>query len=151
MNTNRRAKIRQDMYIRYPVRNFKCPFCGARVPTETYRGWKPWKCPGCSAELQFSAAYCQILPLVFFAMALLFLFITGFRSWQLLVGAIFLGFVLTMLLTGPLTRVLPPKLERYRPPAWKRKKNKFVTLFPGGVADPERPDGGSQSGHEPPS
>jgi len=139
------------MYIPYPIRNFKCPFCGARMPTEEYKGWKPWKCPGCSAELQFSAAYGQIFPLVCFVVALLFLYITGFRSWQLFVAAIFLGFVLDILLFLPVTRVLPPRLETYRPPPWKKKRDKFVTLFPRGVVDPERPEGAAQSGQEPPS
>jgi hypothetical protein len=135
------------MYIRYPVRNFRCPFCGARVPTETYKGWKPWICPGCSAELQFSAAYGQTTPLVFFAVALLPLYTVGFRGWQLFGTAILLGLVLMALFLGPLERVLPPKLEAYRPPPWKKEKDRFVTLFPRGMPDPERPND-AQSGHE---
>jgi hypothetical protein len=82
-------------------------------------------------------------------MALLFLYITGFRSWQLFVATIFLGFVLDVLLFLPVTRVLPPRLEAYRPPPWR--EDKFVTLFPRGVADPERPEEATQSGHESPS
>ena len=137
------------MYIRYPIRNFRCPFCGARVPTETYIGWKPWKCPGCSAELQFSAAYGQIVQLVALVVVLLFLCLTGLRGWQLFFATILLGFVLAVLLFLPFTRVLPPKLETYRPPPWK--EDKFVTLFPRGVVDPERPDADGQSVGEQPN
>ena len=81
--------------------------------------------------------------------ALSFLYITGLRSWQLFVTAIFLGFVLDVLLFLPVTRVLPPKLEAYRPPPWR--EDKFVTLFPHGVTDPERPNETGQNGHELPS
>lgn len=116
--------------------------------TEEYRGWKPWKCHGCSAELQFSAAYLRTVQLGFLLVVLLFLYITGFRGWQLFGGTIFLGLALTVFV-GPLTRVLPPKLERYCPPPWKT--DKFVTLFPHGVAGTERPDGDGQSEHEQPS
>ncbi len=137
------------MHIRYPVRSFKCPFCGARMLPEEYKGWKPWKCHGYSAELQVSAAYGQTVQLVVFATVLLVLYLTGFRGWQLFVAAIFLAFVLTALLVGPLGRVLPPRLERYRPAAWRQ--DRFVTLSPRGVVDPEKPDGEGQSGHEQPS
>lgn len=30
------------MILQYPVRNFRCPYCGAKMPTEEYKGWKPW-------------------------------------------------------------------------------------------------------------
>jgi hypothetical protein len=79
------------MVIRYPVRNFRCPFCGAKMPTEEYKGWKPWKCPGCSAELQFSQADGFILQLCFLGLALLLLYLLGLRGWQLGVGTVLLG------------------------------------------------------------
>ena len=93
------------------------------------------------------------MQLVFFVVALLFLYAAGFRSWQMFVAAIFLAFALTVLLIGPLTRVLPPKLEAYRPPPWRegKKEDKFVTLFPREEVDPERPERGGQRGLEPPS
>jgi len=140
------------MYIRYPVRNFKCPFCGTRMPTEEYRGWKPWKCPGCSAALQFSEAYGYIVQVCFFGVALLSLSLLGLRGWRLVGAVVLAGSLLTVVLTGPLHRVIPPPLEPYRPPAWKRDRDhKFVTLFPRGQADPGSAEGASRHRHEPPS
>src|SRR5215471_14624974 len=98
------------MYIRYPARNFKCPFCGTKLPTDEYRGWKPWLCPGCSAKLQFSDSYGWIVQLAFFMAALLS------------------AFLLTVLLIEPLTAIFPPGLEAYRVPPWKQEK--FVRLVP---------------------
>ena len=121
------------MYIAYPVRNFRCPFCGARMPTETYKGWQPWKCPDCARDLQFSEAYGWIVQLVFFLFSLSSLYFFGFRGWQLFGAAIVAAFALTVLFVGPLHRVIPPRLEAYRPPPWK--ENKYLTLFPGEHAD----------------
>jgi hypothetical protein len=135
------------MYIRYPVRNFRCPFCGAKMPTETYEGWKPWKCPGCARELQFSEAYSWIVLLCFFAVALLSLYLLGLRGWQLFVTVVLAGFFLTLVLTGPLHRIAPPRLEPYRPPPWK--ENKFVTLFPRERVDSDEPKEAGQPGDEP--
>lgn len=126
------------MYIRYPVRNFKCPFCGERMPTETYKGWRPWTCTNCSRELQFSDAYGWIVQLAFFMAALLLLYFVGLRSWALVGATVVSAFVLTVLLIGPLTRILPPRLEAYRAPPWKQEK--FVSIVPkegpSGIAEP---------------
>jgi phage FluMu protein Com len=119
------------MVFRYPVRNFRCPFCGAKMRTEEYKGWKPWKCPGCSAELQFSKAHGAIVQLCFFGVALVFLYLQGFRGWQLGGITVLGGGLLALMLYGPLTKILPPRLELYRqplPPPWKAEK--FTTIFP---------------------
>ena len=131
------------MYIRYPVRNFHCPFCGARMPTEEYRGWKPWVCPGCSRELQFSTREGCLVQLCFFALALLALYIYGLRNWQLFAGGVALGAVLTVVLIGPLGRVLPQHLEPYEPPVWQQPKlPKYTTLS---LHDAENSDTSEQS------
>ncbi len=125
---NNHACYRQQMYLRYPVRNFKCPFCGTRMPTETYRGWQPWLCPGCSHALQFSTKYDIVLQLCTFGIALLCLYSVGVAGWHLAVGTILVGLVLTVVAAGPLSRVIPPRLEPYEPPPWKQPK--YLTLFP---------------------
>ena len=116
------------MYFLYPIRNFKCPFCGQRMPTETYKGWRPWTCPNCSRELQFSDTYGWIVQLVFFMAALFILYFVGLRSWALAGASVLSAFVLTVLLIGPLTRILPPRLEAYRAPPWKQET--LVSVVP---------------------
>ena len=115
------------------------------MPTEQYRGFKPWTCPGCSQELQFSKAHGCIVQVCFFGLALLSLYLLGLRSWQLIGAALLLGAVLTVVLIGPLGRLFPPQLEPYRPPPWK--EDKFVTLFP---RNRVHPDQGKQPADEAP-
>jgi hypothetical protein len=118
------------MYLRYPVRNFKCPFCGAKMPTEQYRFMQPWVCPGCSQELQFSKARGCVLQFCFFGAALLCLYWLGLRGWQLVAGAVLGGSFLTVALSGPLDRVIPHRLEPYD--LWHWKEDKVTTIFPAG-------------------
>ena len=136
------------MYIRYPVRNFRCPFCGAKVPTEQYGGWEPWKCPGCAGELQFSEAYGWIAQLCFFGVPLLTLYLLGLRGWQLFGAVVLAGSFLTVVFIGPLHRIVPPRLEPYRPPPWK--ENKFTTLFPRERVDSDKPKEAGRPGDESP-
>jgi len=107
------------------------------MPTEEYKGWQPWKCPGCSAELQFSEAHGCILQLCFFAIALLALYLFGLRGWQLAVGTILVGFGLAVMLGAPLDRILPRRLELYHPPPWKQ--DGFATRPPDGHVDSDNP------------
>lgn len=124
------------MYFRYPVRNFRCPFCGAKMPTEQYKGWKPWICPGCSQELQFSETYGWVVQLFFLGVALLLLYLLGFRGWQLLGFTAVAGFLLTVIFIGPLGRIIPPRLESYRPREWPHWRSSapsdgsILQLFP---------------------
>jgi hypothetical protein len=122
------------------------------MPTEEYKGWKPWVCPGCSAELQFSDAYGWIVQLCFFGVALFALYLLGFRGWKLLGAAVLAAALLTVVLIGPLGRILPPGLEPYRPSPWKKDKeeDKFETLFPHERADSDNPKQTDQSADEPP-
>jgi len=136
------------MYLRYPVRNFRCPFCGARMRTEEYKGWKPWVCPGCSKQLQFSTFQGCVVQLLFLGVALLALYLLGLRGWQLFGAALLGAFVLTVVLIGPLDRVLPRRLEPYRPPPWKQPR--FVTLFPDGSVQSDERKQGSQVADERP-
>jgi hypothetical protein len=62
-----------------------------------------------------------------FGVALLFLYLLGVRGWQLVPSTILVGFGMAIVLAGPLDRIIPPPLEPYQPPAWK--KEKLVTLF----------------------
>jgi hypothetical protein len=135
------------MYLRYPVRNFRCPFCGTKMQTEEYKGWKPWICHGCSAELQFSQAQGAILQLCFFGVALVSLYLLGLRGWQLLGAALLAGIILTLILTGPLDRIFPRRLEPFHPPPWK--KNKSTTIPPAENIDSDGPIRKSQSVDEP--
>lgn len=116
------------MYIRYPVRNFRCPSCGARMPTEQFRGWRPWVCPNCSQEWQFSEMYETVVQLCCWVLAFIALYAMGFRSWGLFLWAFFGGIALTIL-GPPLHRVLPPRLEPYKAPFWAasgRRRGKSV-------------------------
>jgi hypothetical protein len=124
------------MYLRYPVRNFRCPFCGAKMPTEEYKGWKPWTCPGCSQDLQFSRTHGCLVQLCFLGVALIILYFLGLRGWELFVGALLGGGVLAVVFIGPLDRVIPRGLEPYRPAEWTRwrsrsaKGKSALDLFP---------------------
>jgi hypothetical protein len=84
------------------------------------------------------------MQLFFWGVALLALYLLGFRGLQLFGAALAGGFVLTVLLAGPLDRVLPPPLESYRPPPWREPK--FVTLFPDETtqSDSVKDSGGQQ-------
>ncbi|SRR5581483_149983 len=135
-------------HISYPVRNFRCPFCGTKMPTEEYKGWTPWKCPGCSAELQFSEAHGLILQVCFVGLALLLLYLLGLRGWELAVGAVLLGFALAVVFGAPFDRILPRRLELYRPPPWKEDKR--VSLFSREHADADNCKQADQPPDEPP-
>jgi hypothetical protein len=126
------------MFIQYPARNFKCPFCGEKMPTQEYKAWQPWNCPGCSAKLQFSEAYGWVVQLCFLGMALLLLYLLGLRGWQLAVVGVLAGSLLTLVLIGPLHRIMPPSLEAYRPPAWRRD-NPSISKVRHGSAESNQP------------
>ena len=117
------------------------------MPAEEYKGWKPWKCPDCSAELQFSESYGWIVQLCLFGVALLSLYLMGLRGWQLLGGVLLVGSLLTVVLVGPLHRIVPPKLEPYRPPSW-RKHGRAATLFPRDSVDSDAHQEPGQCGDE---
>jgi hypothetical protein len=126
------------------------------MPTEEYKYLKPWVCPGCSAELQFSEAHGSILQYCFIGIALLLLYLVGLRSWQLAIAVIPAGIILTFIFTGPLDRILPRRLELYSPPPWKRNKeedrfveDKFVTLFPREDVDGDKAKKPDQAEDEP--
>ena len=104
------------MNIRYPVRNFKCPSCGERMPTEQYRGGRPWVCPSCSQEWQFSKMHGTVVQLGSWVAVFVGLYAMGFRGWQLFVLGFLGGVVLTVIVAGPLDRVIPPRLEAYEIP-----------------------------------
>jgi hypothetical protein len=79
--------------------------------------------------------------------ALLLLYFVGLRSWVLLGAAVLSAFVLTVLLVGPLGRILPPRLEAYRTPPWKQEK--FVSLVPKeGESGIVEPNVGNSDGRE---
>ena len=137
------------MILRYPVRKFQCPYCGTSMRTEDYNYLKPWVCPGCSAELQFSEAHGSILTFCFMGVALLLLYLVGLRGWQLAIAVIPAGFILTFIFTVPLDRILPRRLEPYCPPPspptlpWKEEK--YTTLFPREDSNVDKPKQADQS------
>jgi hypothetical protein len=106
------------MYIRYPVRNFRCPSCGARMPTEQYRGWRPWVCPNCSQEWQFSKMHGSVVQLCSWVLVFIALYAMGFRGWGLFLLAFFGGVAVTVVFGAPLDRIIPPRLEQYEAPFW---------------------------------
>jgi len=108
---------REQMYIRYPERNFRCPSCGARMPTEQYKGWRPWVCPNCSQEWQFSKMYGCVVQVCCWVLAFIALYEIGFRGWGLFLLTFLVGLPLTIL-GPPLHRVIPPRLEPYEAPFW---------------------------------
>ena len=115
----------------YPRRNFKCPFCRARMPIEQYRAFQPWKCPGCGRALQFSAAHGYVVAACFALLTLPILYVVGMRGWWLLGGTLTLWFPATILFIGPLDRIFSPRLEPYRPISGRaQSSSKFLSLFP---------------------
>jgi hypothetical protein len=112
--------------------------------TEEYKGWKPWVCHGCSAELQFSAADGSIEQLCIFGVALLVLYLLGVRGWHLVLGTLIGGFLAAVALVVPLDRVLPRRLEPFRPPPWDEGP-KFTTLFLHEDSNGDKPKRADQS------
>jgi hypothetical protein len=117
--------------------------------TEEYKGWKPWVCHGCSAELQFSAADGSILQLCFLVVALLVLYLLGVRGWHLVLGTVIGGFLAAFVFGAPLDRIMPRRLEPFRPPPWDEGP-KFVTLFPHEDSNGDKPKHADQSEAETP-
>jgi hypothetical protein len=81
--------------------------------TEELKAWQPWVCPGCSRELQFSERDGCVRQLFFIGVALLALYLYGFRGWHLFGSALIAGFLLAVILGAPLDRILPRRLEPY--------------------------------------
>lgn len=106
------------MDIRYPERNFRCPACGAKMPTEQLKAFKPWVCPGCSQEWQFSEMHDVIVQLCLWGLVFIVLYGMGSRGWGLFLLTLFGGLALAIVVAGPLDRVLPRRLEPYKAPFW---------------------------------
>jgi hypothetical protein len=132
------------MHIRYPVRNFRCPSCGARMPTEQYRGWRPWVCPGCSQEWQFSKMHGSLIQLCSWMLVFIALYAMGYRGWGLFLLAFFGGVALTVALGAPLDRVIPRRLEPYEAPFWARSSEGTRGKSVLGLSDGENATGDSQ-------
>jgi len=88
------------------------------------------------------------MQLCLFGVALLFLYLLGVRGWHLALGAVLGGFAAAVVLAGPLDRMIPRRLEAYRPPPWK--EDKFVTLFPRARSDSDEPKQLGQVGDKSP-
>ena len=131
------------MYIRYPVRNFRCPSCGARMPTEQYRGWVPWVCPSCSQEWKFSRKYGVTVQLCCWVLMFIALYAMGFRGWVLFPMAFLGGVALTVVIGGPLGRIIPPPLEPYEVPFWAVPKGSGKSVL--GLSDEQDASGDTQN------
>lgn len=131
------------MYIRYPVRNFRCPSCGTRMPTEQFRAGRPWICPGCSQGWQTSKTHGSVVLLCFWLLAFLGLYVVGFRGWQLFLLAFIGGVVLTVILAGPLDRIIPPRLEAYEAPFWALPRIGRESVL--GLSQDQNENGNSQN------
>ncbi len=116
------------MYIRYPERNFRCPACGAKMPTEQFRGFKPWICPGCSQEWQFSEMHDVMLQLCSWVLVFVVLYAMGSRGWGLFFLTLFGGVALAIVVAGPLDRVIPRRLEPYEAPFWAARGKSVLGL-----------------------
>ena len=106
------------MYIPYPVSNFRCPSCGAKMPTEQYSGWRPWVCPSCSEEWQFSQMHGTVVQLCSWVLVFIALYAMRYRGWELFLLTFLGGVALTIIVAGPLDLVIPPRLEPYEAPFW---------------------------------
>ncbi len=106
------------MYFRYPERNFRCPACGAKMPTEQIRAYKPWVCPGCSQEWQFSEMHGSLVQLGSWALVFIVFYAMGSRGWPLFLVTLLGGLALAIVVAGPLDRILPRRLEPYKAPFW---------------------------------
>jgi hypothetical protein len=72
----------------------------------------------------------MVVQLCMFGVALIGLYAMGIEGWRLLAGTILAGLVLTVVLAGPLGRLIPPPLEPYEAPLWNQpKQDKYGRLF----------------------
>ena len=110
--------------------------------TEQFRGNKPWVCPDCSEEWQFSQMHGTVLQLCFWVIAFVALYAMGFRGWELFLLAFVGGLALTVVLAGPLGRVLPPRLEPYEAPFWALPSRRGKSIL--GLSDSENASENSQ-------
>lgn len=118
--------------------------------TEEYRAGA-WICHGCSRNLQFSRVHGRVVQLCLTLAALLAFYLYGLRGLQLGGATILGGVILTIVLIGPLDRILPRKLELYqtRDP-YEVTSRSLVTLFPAGIPDPDKPERAGHPKDEPP-
>ena len=131
------------MRSQYPERNFRCPFCGTRVPTEQYRGGGPWVCSKCFRPLQFSASYGKFLSYGALGMSFLCCYLIGLWGWQLIILSLVIWFPLLFVFIGIFHRVVPPRLEPY--------EGSMLTLFspPGADSEGNEPEDGKDDSGSP--
>lgn len=115
------------------------------MPTEQYRGNRPWICPNCSEEWQFSKMHGTVLQLCFWVLAFIALYAMGFHGWELFLLAFLGGLALTVALAGPLDRVIPPRLEPYEAPFWALPSTRGKSAL--GLSDRENAIDDSPSDH----
>jgi hypothetical protein len=98
----------------YPERNFRCPACGHKMRTEEYRAFSPWVCRRCGEQLQFSRAYGAIQTWGTLLLSLAICYLFRLSGWEFVLIAVIIWPVL-LFLSNSVHRVVPPRLERYRP------------------------------------
>jgi hypothetical protein len=123
----------------YPVRNFRCPACGAKMDTREYRAFKPWTCRQCGEQLQFSRRYGNVLGWTVMGCSFILAYAIGLRGWQFVIAGIVI-WLLGMLLSPAIDKYFPPSLERYKPLESGFGRPKPLTLFPPDDSVTERDD-----------
>lgn len=115
------------------------------MPTEQYRGGRPWICPSCSQEWQFSKTHGSVVQLCAWVVVFIGLYAIGFRRWELFLLAFVGGVVLTVILAGPLDRIIPPRLEAYEAPYWAPTRGGTGRESVLGLSHAQREDGDSRN------
>ncbi len=95
---------------------------------EEYKALKPWTCPACSRQFQFSVASGNVLTWSALAVGLIVLYCLGFRGASLFAMAVILWFPVLLLLIGIFDPLFPPRLEAYRSKK-SRKEESIQTLL----------------------
>ena len=95
------------------VSQLKCPACGSVLAK--VRFGEPFNCSHCRERLEVPAYYARIGYLVVLLLSGLLSAVVGFRGIALFFATVVLSFPLAFFLAGPLSLIVPPKIERYLP------------------------------------
>jgi hypothetical protein len=94
------------------------------MPNDQYEAGKPWICPGCSRQFQFSGTYGNVVTWGTIGLTLAASYALGLRGVWLVVLATLLWFPALFLCTAMLDHLAPPRLKPFQPkPTGRPKKS----------------------------
>jgi ribosomal protein L37AE/L43A len=94
---------------------FKCPSCGATMRNDRRKANRPWTCPACSQEFQFSPQYRKVVALGSLLLTVVLLFILELRGLRLLLATLVLWLPVFSISIFLAERIIPPTLQPFRP------------------------------------